>query len=756
MPRSTFAFSNFTGGELSPRLDGRTDLQKYFQGCKTLENMIVHPHGGATRRPGTQFISEVKTSANATRLIPFEFSTTQTYVLEFGNLYMRVHKDGGQVLEANKTISGITQANPAVVTATSHGYSNGDTVVISGVAGMTQVNGKTFLVADKTTNTFELQNVDGTDINSSAFSAYSSGGTVSRVFELTTPYLSSQVFDLKFAQSADVMFLCHPSHEASKLSRTGHTTWSLDEINFDGDAFLDANTTTTTLTPASASTGTSVNITASATTGINNDQGWLTTDVGRSIKFNSGVATITARTNSTVVVCTITTAFANTDATASFQLGAFSDTTGHPSCVTFFEQRLVFAATTANPQTIFFSQSGDFENMTTGTNATDGMKFTIGSDQVNAIKYIKGLRTLVLGTSSGEFIATASSSAEPITPTNIQIKRQAGYGTSDVDALIAGNKILFVQRAGKKVRELTYDYDTDGYIAPDLTILSEHIGGSGVATGFTQWTYQQEPDSIVWVVRSDGVLCAMTYQRSEQVVAWHRHIMGGAFGSGTAVVESVAAISNSTAASQGEDTLYMIVKRTVNGATRRYVEFLKPFDYSSVIEDAWFLDSALQYSGSAVTSVSGLDHLEGQTVSILANGATHANKTVSDGSITLDRSATKITVGLPYTSSLQTMRIESGSADGSAQGKTKRIQELTIRLFETVGAEVGSKADNTDIIPFRDSSMAMDQAVSLFSGDKQIEFNSDYETDGFVFVKQTQPLPLTVTALYPQLNTYDG
>ena len=384
------------------------------------------------------------------------------------------------------------------------------------------------------------------------------------------------------------------------------------------------------------------------------------------------------------------------------------------------------------------------------------MKFTIGSDQVNAIKYIKGLRTLVLGTSSGEFIATASSSAEPITPTNIQIKRQAGYGTSDVDALIAGNKILFVQRAGKKVRELTYDYDTDGYVAPDLTILSEHIGGSGVATGFTDWTYQQEPDSIVWVVRSDGVLCGMTYQRSEQVVAWHRHILGGVFGSSDAVVESVAAIPNSTAASQGEDTLYMIVKRTVNGATRRYIEFMKPFDYSSDIEEAWFLDSALQYSGSAVTSVSGLDHLEGQVVSILANGATHADKTVSGGSISLDRSATKITVGLPYTSTLQTMRIESGSADGSAQGKIKRIQELTIRLFETVGAEVGSSSDNTDIIPFRDSSMAMDTAVSLFSGDKQIEFNSDYETDGFVFVKQTQPLPLTITALYPQLNTYDS
>jgi hypothetical protein len=591
MPRSTFAFTNFTSGELSPRLDGRTDLQKYYSGCKTLENMIVHPHGGATRRPGTRFIAATKSNGEA-RLIPFEFSTTQTYVLEFGNQYMRVYKDGGQVLNSGTAV------------------------------------------------------------------------------EISTPYSASEANELKFAQSADVLFIVHPSHQPRKLSRSSHTSWSL---------------------------------------------------------------TLYAPTNN-----------------------PFSSSNNFPSSVTFFEERLVFAGTNNDPQKLFFSKSGDFENMTTGTNATDGMTFTIGSDQVNAIKYIKGLRTLLIGTTGGEFVATASSSAEPITPTNIQIKRQAGYGTSDVDALLAGNRVLFVQRAGKKVRELVFDFNSDGYVAPDLTILAEHIGGSGVGTGFTNWTYQQEPDSIVWVVRSDGVLTGMTYQRSENVVAWHRHILGGAFGNGIAEVESVAAISNTVTSSRGEDTLYMIVKRTVNGSTVRYIEYLQPFDFGSNIEDAWFLDSGLLYSGSATTTLSGLSHLEGQTVSILANGSTHADKVVSSGAISLDRSVTKAIVGLKYTSKLQTMRIESGSADGSAQGKVKRIQEITARFFETVGAEIGSNSTQTDLIPFRDSSMAMDQAVKLFSGDKQIEFNSDYETDGFVYIQQEQPLPMTITALFPQLNTYDG
>ena len=591
MPRSTFAYTNFTAGELSPRLDGRTDLQKYFQGCKTLQNMVIHPHGGATRRPGTKFIAETKSNGEA-RLIPFEFSTTQTYVLEFGNTYMRVYKDGGQVL-------------------------NSGTVV-----------------------------------------------------EISTPYSAAEANELKFTQSADILYIVHPSHQPRKLSRSSHTSWTLS---------------------------------------------------------------LYAPTNN-----------------------PFGSSNNFPSCVTFFEERLVFAGTNNDPQKLFFSKAGDFEDMTTGTNADDGMSFTIGSDQVNAIKYLKGLRTLLIGTVGGEFVATASTSAEPITPTNIQIKRQAGYGTSDVDALLAGNRILFVQRAGKKVRELVFDFDSDGYIAPDLTLLAEHIAGSGVATGFTNWTYQQEPDSIVWVVRSDGILTGMTYQRGENVVAWHRHILGGVFSTGSAVVESVAAISNSLSTAKGEDSLYMIVKRTINGGTKRYVEVMQPFDFADDVEDAWFLDSALQYSGGATTSLSGLDHLEGQTVSILANGSTHPDKVVSSGAITLDRSVTKATVGLKYTSALQTMRIESGSADGSAQGKVKRIQEITARFFQTVGAEIGSSSTSTDLIPFRDSSMAMDTAVELFTGDKQIEFNADYETDGFIYIQQQQPLPMTITAMYPQLNTYDG
>jgi hypothetical protein len=854
MARVAVELTNFTGGELSPRLDGRTDLTKYTSGCATLENLVVYPHGSAARRPGSTFLAEVADSDNKTRLIPFEFSTTQTYMLEFSNLKMRVYKDSGAVLEGNITISGITAANPAVVTATSHGYENADEVLISSVAGMTEVNGKRFLVANKTTNTFELQDKDGVDINSSAFTAYTSGGVANKVFELTTPYTTAQLFDIKFAQSADVMYITHPAHEVEKLSRTGHTAWTLTDVDFTNGPFLDSNITTTTFTPASAAVGVGVNVTASAVTGINNGSGFLTTDVGRQIRIGVGYAIITARTSTTVVVVTITTAIANTTANADWSLGAFSDTTGHPSCVTFFEQRLVFAGTTDQPQTIFFSKSGDYENMDANIGGTiaddDAIIYTIASNQVNAIRFMTATRTLIIGTAGGEFTVSGGSVDTAITPTNILIKKQSNHGSANVDAIAVGNATLFLQRAKRKIRELAYNFDVDGYVAPDMTILAEHVTEGGL----TQIAYQQEPNQIVYAVRGDGELVGLTYQREQQVSAWHRHIFGGRFGNATITVTDYANIANgtrivltkadgttttftsATSATSGkfhtttsnnqtatnlktlidadsdftatvssdvvtitetlplstgfltvtslddsvrlaktdegkavcesvaviptDDTeyqVYVIVKRTINGATRRFVEILNVFDFDQTDNTSFnFLDSQLSYSGSAATTISGLDHLEGQTVSILADGATHPDKTVSSGSVTLDRSVTNAKIGLAYTSLLQTMRLNAGSQNGTSQGKTKRIYDITVRIFETIGVEVGPDLNNLERIPFRSSADLMDEGIPPFTGDKEVEFRGNYETDGFIFVRQTQPLPFTILSLYPRLTTNDG
>jgi len=918
MGKQLLSIPSFTAGELSSSMEGRTDFAKYFNGATNIENFVVMPHGPITRRPGTYFVSEIKTSANKTRLIPFTFSTEQTYILEFGNQYIRFFKDDGQIVEANKTITAITAANPAVVTSSSHGYNNGDFITISSVVGMTEVNGKTFKVADKTTNTFELQDVDGNDINSSGYTAYSSAGVANRIYQITTNYTTAQLFDLKFAQSADVMYVTHPSHEASKLSRTGHTSWTLSEVDFgETGPYMDANTTATTLTPASSGTGTGVNITASSTTGINGGNGWQTTDVGRILKFNSGEAVITARTNTTVVVCTITKAFTNTDATAAFQLGSFSDTTGHPSVVTFFEQRLVFAGTSDQPQTMFFSKSGDYENMTAGTDADDAMIYTIASNQVNAIKAMKATRTLIVMTTGGEY-AVSAGTASAITPTNISIVKQSNYGSAGVDALSIGNATIFLQRAKRKMRELAYNFDTDGYVAPDLTILAEHITDSGI----TQMDYQQEPYSIVWGARTDGILAGLTYNRLESVVAWHRHIIGGksdttkniiqqsiSFTSNTTVVNTtnntitlsshglstadpvyyyagsnaIGGLNNSTlyyaiatdsntiklattasnatagtaisftsapssdttqyiyqgvnissnfiySVSHGfvtgdifyydntgtaigglsentkyyiekidnnqfklysdktlstvvsltsahtseqtdnilthakvesvavidgdadEDQVWVIVQRWVNGAVRRHVEYFTPFDFNRDVTAFHYLDSGLSYVGDETTTLTGLDHLEGEVVDVIGEGAAQTNKTVSSGSITIDNATEQAKVGLLYTSDLQTMRLDEGYTE-TTQTKTKRIYDLSVRFQDTVGAKVGPNAANLTSIDFRASGSPMDLPIPLFTGDKSVEFDTGYGTEGLVYVQQPQALPMTILGIYPRLET---
>ena len=199
----------------------------------------------------------------------------------------------------------------------------------------------------------------------------------------------------------------------------------------------------------------------------------------------------------------------------------------------------------------------------------------------------------------------------------------------------------------------------------------------------------------------------------------------------------------------------MVVKRTINSATKRYIERMKPFDFGENTTTAFFVDSGLGYSGSSTATLSGLNHLNGQSITGLVNGATHPNRTVSAGAITLANNATTAAFGLGYNSQLKTLRIESGSADGTSQGKPKRIHAITLRLHETVGVEVGSSTSDVDRIPFRSSATAMGSAIALFTGDKEVEFEGGFDEDDQIVVRQSQPLPLTLLAIYPRMNTFD-
>ena len=801
MARVSTIITNFQAGELSPRLEGRIDLQKYNSGAQTLQNMLAFPQGGVTRRPGTYYAGSSKDGGKV-RLINFEYSDEQAYVLEFGANYIRFFKDGGILTEATKSITGATAANPVVITATSHGYSNGDRVYITGVTGMTEINNREFTVANVTTNTFELSGVDG-----SGFSAFVSGGTVGKIVEVTTTYSVDDIFEINHVQSADVIYLAHKDHAPAKLTRTTATSFTLSDIPFVDGPYLDENTTATTLY-ASAATG-SVTITASADLFTADDVGryirfrevleiehdlWAAStsyNDGDSVRYNghvyeqvtgstqtsgntppvhtegtetygaidweykhddTGYVKITAFTSATVVTATVQEddggiavlpdhVIGAANATKKWSLGAFGGEQGYPRAVAFYEERLYFAGTTGQPQTIFGSVTADFENQTPGILDDSAINITIASDQVNVIKHMIPGRFLQVLTTSSEFTLSGGTSG-PVTPTNVSVLRETTFGSSDVRPLRAGASTILIQKGQEKVKEITFDLDTDGLVGRDLTILAEHLARGGL----TDMVWQQEPELVLWFVRSDGTLVGLSYDPANNTIGWHQHPLGG-----TGTVESITAIP-----SGAEDQVYLSVKRTINSATVRHIVFMKPVYFGTDVSDAFYVDSGLTYDSTATDTISGLNHLEGETVQILADGSAHADKTVSGGSVTLDRNASTVHVGYSYTSLVETLRIEAGADDGVSQGKIKRIHGVTVRFIDTVGAEVGPDTSNLDRIPFRDSSMAMDAAVPMFDGDKEIFFPSSYETDARAVVRQTQPLPMTVLAIMRRSNTFDA
>jgi hypothetical protein len=813
--------TNFTAGELTPKLAGQVDFKKYSNGVETLENMTVFPQGGVSRRNGSRFVCEVKDSTAITRLISFEFNITQAYVLEFGNNYIRFLKDNGQITETAKTITAITKANPAVVTSTSHGFSNGDHVWIAGVVGMTRLNGRRFVVASTATNTFALTGEDST-----SYDAYSSGGTASKTYEIATTYTSAELYDLQFTQSADVMYIVHPNHPPAKLSRTGHTSWTLNDVDFQVGPFLDTNTTATTLTTSATTVGTGRTLTASAITGINSGTGFQTTDIGRLVKLGDGWGEITARTSTTVVTWTITVAATVEDA-AVWSLGAWSATTGYPRTVSFFEQRLVFGGSSSYPQTIWASESGLYEEFDIGDgSAADAFIYTIAANKVNVIRWLAPSRDLIVGTVGGEF-KVGRPAGEPLKPDNVNIAQQTTYGGYTTQPIQIGSEVLFVQRQQRKVRSFAYRFEDDAYQAPDMTLLAEHI----TDTGIVDVDYAQEPDSIYWAARTDGTLLGMTYHREEDVVAWHRHIFGGSnkfifngatgvldylndanfngyititahglstgdevtysAGGGTKIPElteggtyyvfardantleladtyaqavdrTIKRISDGIGASHSlstkakiksitsinetlENQVWIICERRINDTKRQYIEYLDP----TLNMDCTL--SALVNNG--LTVVTGLNHLEGESVQVLVGDAVFPNQTVTGGSIsvTLPTSASfkSIEIGLGYTSKIKTMRIESGSQAGTAQARKKRYNEVVVRLYKSVGLTV-----NGDQIPFRSSSTPMGQDIAEFTGDKRVS-NLGWNRDGQIEIEQTQPLPMTVLGITGTLVTSD-
>lgn len=441
--------------------------------------------------------------------------------------------------------------------------------------------------------------------------------------------------------------------------------------------------------------------------------------------------------------------------TWKYALGAFSAARGYPAAVTFYQDRLCFAGTAADPDTVWMSEASNYEGFSTRDanqiTAANAITATLSSGEVNKIEALQGTPDgLIVYTADSEGSIQQATGNEPLGPNNVRALPLSNYGSADVRPVRAGNAVMYVQRGGRKLREFIRD-DT-GYASNDVTVRAEHLF-TGASIVSMDWC--QEPDAILWAARTDGTLLSFTYQKEQSVFAWCRHKLGGssnAAGTAPPIVESVCQVPSADGSS---NDLYVVVNRWINGATRRYVEILRPrWVRGSTIASGYFLDGGLTYSGSPATTISGLTWLIGQTVTILADGKVHPTRTVSaSGSITLDYAASTVHVGLPYAGRLQLMRPELPQPNGSAQGKTKQVKKVTARLLNTNNLKFGPDFSTMARVNFRRTTDPIDQPVPLLDGDKTFDFNApSADTDAYVCLEQELPYPFCVVGVWPTVE----
>jgi hypothetical protein len=776
MGRISHLQASFTSGEISPRLLGRVDLAKYQTALASCRDMILMPHGGATRRPGTRFVAEVKDSSKDVRLIPFEFSTQQAYILEFGDFYMRCFMNEGQIM------SGLTPFEIATTYPEAHlqklRYTqNADTLFVVHSAHrpalLTRTDHTAWTLADMEfidgpyldENTDQSKTITPSGLGQYVVNGFfdndignwtdKSTGTNAKILWDNSGYMtlvgvtggSGYGEQSVTLPTAGVEYTLEFEVKAGPLTvRIGTATGGQQVLS---DTVFEAGVQTLKFTPAATSIFLGFLHTANAARAVDNvsisypQSITLTSSfdlfqaghVGAFFRMKHGSRTgyvkITAVGGLRTATATVMEPLASTAATYMWREGAWSDYQGWPSSVTFHQQRLFFAGTTRSPQTVWGSRTGRYTDFTPGVNADDPITVTMASSMVNAIQWLVSAKNLAVGTSGGEWRLGPADSDAALKPDTVSAAQETTFGSSQtVMPVRVGNVTLFVQRNGRKVRELTYDYQTNGWVAPDLSLLAEHITVGGI----TEADYAQDPDSIVWCVRTDGVLLGLTYNRMEQVVGWHRHFTDGLF-------EHVAAIP------KGEiDQVWVVVNRTVGGTPKRYIEFFTQPFVDQDRDDAIFLDASLSYAGAPVTVVTGLDHLEGKTVDILADGSVRTPQVVTGGQVSFAKAASTVCVGLPFVSEIETLDPEGGAEDGTSQGKTKRVSKVVLRVHRSLGFQVGPVGGKMETPPFRSSATPLGQAPDLFTGDLPVNIEGRYGSTSAIVVRQTQPYPLTVLA----------
>ncbi|CNK10268.1 Uncharacterised protein [Yersinia aldovae] len=656
--RANLIKTNFTAGEISPRLMGRVDIARYANGAKIVENAVCVIHGGVMRRPGSHFAAKAKLGDQKARLIPYVFNRSQAYVLEFGNNYVRFYQNGAQI------------------------------------------------------------------------------GSGSTPYEIASPYTSAMLSSLNYVQGADTMFLVHQDVPPYRLQRKGQTDWVLEPAPFIVKPFDEIRDTPEKWCKPSVKefVGSAITLTLSdaESGGALTGAGWVAADVGSYVRINSGLVHIQAVANGAVATGVIRTVLSAVQSSSpgawTREDAVWSPEFGYPGAATLYQQRLVLAGSPKYPQTIWMSETGIYLSFELGTDDDDAISFTVSSDQINPIVHLAQMNTLIALTSTGEFTITGGGESA-ITPTNISVKNPSPYGCNSIKPVRVGTEIMFVQRANRKLFAVAYDPDSFvAYSANDLSVLSEHITLSGAV----DMAYQQEPDAFIWVVRADGQLAVATIDRAQDVIAWSRQITAGAYES----ITTVPAGDN--------DVVYVLTKREINGQTVRYVEM---FDVSLNTDAAI---TAVSATGADVWS--GLNHLEGSTVDVIADGAVMPQQIVSGGAVTLSRNAKRVEIGLHYDTTIQTLTPEVPTSEGTTQSAKKRTSEVTLRFLATTGAEC-----NGQVIPFRTfGPSVLNQPAPLFTGDHFWGKLGWEKGEDSLLIQQRQPLPFHLLAIITTFTANGG
>lgn len=757
---------SFAGGEITPELFGRIDITKFQTGLKKCRNFEILPHGPASNRTGFEYVLETKFSAKKSVLLPFIYNTTQTYQIEFGDFYVRLHTNDGTVLETAQAITSATNANPGIFTKVAHGWATGNWIFFSGVTGMLSLNGRFLIVVVIDANTFSVTDLGGIPLDTTLLGAYT-GGLASRVYEIVSPYAAADLFDsngalwLHFTQSNDVFTLVHPLYQARELKRSGPTAWAFNLVTVvptqqpptapvATPTLAGAVTYTYAVTALAAVTLEESVQTADAVctndltiAGHFNTITW--TNAANAVRYNvykkiSGLYAFIGQSAdgaAGIVDANITPNATVTPPIANDPISAVND---YPSAAGYFGGRRWFGGSNNKPLRLEATKSGTESNMgySIPSQANDAIIVNLTSKQNNTIRHIVPLSDLLLLTSGAEFVVSSGAAGTPITPQNVSARAQDYIGASNVAPIVTAGAILYPQDRGGRVRELAFQWQQQNYRTTDISIMAPHL-----FDGYTLSSsgYVRTPSAVAWFTRSDGTLLGLTYVPEQQVSAWHHHDTQGTF-------ECVCATPEGS-----EDVVYAIVNRTLQGRTVRAVE-RKRTRLFGTLPFAFFVDCGLTYNSAPANVISGLWHLVGQNVSILADGAVVPQQVVAaDSTITLDQAASVVNVGLSYIADFETLPLSMEQAMAAGQGMEKNVNQVLFRLNNTSGVQTGPTTAKLTTLKQR-TTEPYGSPPAMVSGVYRVKVSPLWNEDATICVRQPDPLPVSILSLV--LDTAEG